>query len=41
MASFELFLRPLHEGTELKQENISHYSRSLERNLKPGPLEYD
>ena len=39
--SFELLFRPLHEGTELKHENISHYSRSLERNFKPGPLEYD
>jgi len=39
MASFELLLRSLHDGTELKHENIGHYSRSLERNLKPGPLE--
>jgi hypothetical protein len=41
MASFELLLRSLHYGTELKHENISHYSRLLERNLKPVLLEYD
>lgn len=41
MASFELLLRPLHDGNELKHENIRHYCRSLERNLKPSPLEYD
>jgi hypothetical protein len=41
VAYFKVLPRHLPEGTETTTKNLSRYSRSPGRDLKPGPSEYE